>query len=216
MVGTFTQLLSFLNCEHAMYRRYIEKDQPYVERPEMKFGNDVHTAFEHRIGGQKPLPENMQQWECFAAPFDGLMPMVEQKLGITRNGVATGFWDNNVWFRGKNDVTVVEGDRAYLCDFKTGKSNYEDPFELETNALLLKAKKPQLTKIVGSYCWLKENRMGQLYDLSDFDATWNRICDLMGKIEDKRVSGDFEKHKSGLCGWCSVSDCENYFVARKT
>ncbi len=80
--------------------------------------------------------------------------------------------------------------------------------------MLLKAKKPQLTKIVGSYCWLKENRMGQLYDLSCFEETWHRIKDLMGQIESKQPD-EFEKRKSGLCGWCSVSDCENWFEARK-
>ena len=54
-----------------MSRRYIVKDQPYVESPEMKWGNDVHSAFEYRVGSRKPLPDNMMQWEQFAAPFDG-------------------------------------------------------------------------------------------------------------------------------------------------
>jgi len=226
VAGTFTQLAAFLSCEHAMYRRYIKKDLgPYVQSPEAKFGEDVHKAFERRIGSCEPLPDgvpdgkgnvvDLRQWECFAAPFDGLLPQVEQKLGMTRTRASTGFWDKDVWFRGKNDVTVIQGDTAYLCDFKTGKSNYEDPFELETNALLLKAKKPGLKKIAGSYCWLKENRMGQLYDLSDFDGTWKRICALMGQIEAKTKTGDFAKHKSGLCGYCSVEDCQHRFVARK-
>lgn len=215
MIGTFTILSHYLNCPHAMYRRYIKKDgPPYVETPEMKWGNDVHSAFEHRIGSMKPLPEKMRAWECFAVPFDGKMALCEQKLAINRDNKPTGYWDKGCYFRGKNDVTVAQDTVGYLCDFKTGKSTYEDPFELETNALLLKAKKPQLAKIVGSYCWLKESRMGQLYDLSNFEGTWNRIRELMGKIESKKPE-EFEKHKSGLCGWCSVSDCEHHFVARK-
>lgn len=215
LVGTFTQLSAFLNCEHAMYRRYIKKDLgPYVQSPEAKWGDDVHVAMERRIGSQAPLPEKMRQWECFAAPFDGLVPAVEQKLAITKEGKATGFWDKDAWFRGKADLTVINGVTAYFLDWKTGKSNYEDPFELETGALLLKAKRPQLTKICGSYAWLKENRIGTLYDLSDFEGTWRRVKDLMGQIEAKKPE-EFAKHKSGLCGWCAVKDCENHFVARK-
>jgi len=214
MIGTFTMLSSFLNCEHAMYRRYIKKDQPYVESKEMAWGNAVHSAFEHRIGAQKPLPDGMRQWECFAAPFDGKLPQVEQKLGITRTRKATGFWDKDVWFRCKIDVNVCAADTAFIGDFKTGGSKYEDPFELEIGALLLKAKRPAITRAAGSYIWLKENRMGQCYDLSDFDGTWNRIKDLMSQIEARKPE-EFVKNKSGLCGWCSCKDCENHYVARK-
>lgn len=209
VIGTFTMLSSFLNCEHAMYRRYIKKDQPYVESKEMAFGNAVHTAFEHRIGAQKPLPDTMRQWERFAAPFDGLVPAVEQKLAINKNGAPTGYWDKDCYFRGKADLAVVNGVTAYLLDWKTGSAKYEDPFELETNALLLKARRPQLTRICGSYAWLKEDRIGTLFDLSDFDGTWKRIKDLMGQIEAKQPE-EFAKHKSGLCGWCSVNDCEHW------
>lgn len=193
-----------------MYRRYIKKDQPYVESKEMAWGNEVHSAFEHRVGARKPLPEKMRQWECFASPFDGLNPMVEQKLGITRGGKPTGFWDKDVFFRVKVDLSVQNARSLYLADWKTGGSKYEDPFELEIGALLLKAKYPSIEKARGSYVWLKENRMGQLFDLADFNSTWARICNLMEEIEGKQ---DFEKRKSGLCGFCSVKDCENYYVA---
>lgn len=214
LVGTFSILSAYKNCPHQMSRRYIVKDQPYVETPEMKWGNEVHSAFEYRVGSQKPLPENMLQWEQFAKPFDGLMPLVEQKLGINAEGRSVGFWDGSVWFRGKNDVTIVRGDTAYLADFKTGKSTYEDPFELETNAVLLHAKNPQLKQITGSYIWLKENRTSQMYDLSNTRKTWAEICRLMGEILERKKTGQFEKTKSGLCGYCSVEDCENWYAAR--
>jgi PD-(D/E)XK nuclease superfamily protein len=215
IVYTFTNLQAYRNCAHAMFRRYLKKDIPYIETPEMKWGNDVHTAFERRVGSRQPLPENMQQWEAFAAPFDGRIVSVEQKLGITAKGQPTGFWDSDCWFRGKVDVAVLSNDKAFINDWKTGKSNYEDPFELETGALLLKAKYPELTAIKGNYTWLKENRVGQPYDLSRFRATWDEINRLVGKIEADRVSGEFEKQRSGLCGYCDVADCENQYVAKK-
>src|SRR5258705_6076365 len=199
LIGTFTILSSFMNCEHAMYRRYIKKDQPYVETKEIKWGNDVHTAFERRCGRGLSLPETMRSWEPFAVPFDGRIPTVEQKLGITREGRPTGFYERDVWFRVKVDLTVISGNTAYLLDWKSGGSKFEDPFELEIGAMLLKAKRPQLEKIVGSYAWLKENRLSTLYDLSDFQATWTRVCSLMRRIEDKQhEGGEWVKRKSGL------------------
>lgn len=214
-VGTYSILNTYKNCPHQMARRYIVKDQPFVETPEMKWGNEIHSAFEYRVSGGKPLPQNMEQWESFAKPFDGTGAVVEQKLGINANGYAVGFWDGSAWFRGKADVVILKDETAYINDWKSGKSAYEDPFELETNAVLLHAKHPHLKRIVGSYTWLKENRISQIYDLSDTAKTWQTICKLMGEILEKRKTGEFEKIKSGLCGWCSVEDCENHYGARK-
>jgi len=212
LIYTFTMLSAYRNCGHAMYRRYIKKDQPYVESPQMKFGNDVHTAFEHRVGSHKPLPDNMAQWEHFAAALDGRGANVELKLAMTREGRTTGYWDSDCWFRGKIDVTLRQGERAYIRDWKTSKtgSKYEDSFELETNALLLKAKYPALQVVRGDYVWLAENRIGQSYDLSAFRVTWDEINRLVALIEADRASGEFEKKRSGLCSWCSVQDCEHW------
>ena len=112
-VGTYTNLNSYDNCGHAFFRRYIKKDQPYVETPEMKWGNDVHSAFEYRVRGQKPLPQKMQQWEPFAVPFDGQQAWVEQKLGITADGTPCDFWATNVWFRGKADLISSTATRRF-------------------------------------------------------------------------------------------------------
>ena len=214
-VASYSALDQFKKCPHKFYRQYIIKDQPYVETPERKYGNDVHAAFAQRLGSKQPLPEPMRKWEHFAYPFDGYQVFAEQKLGITESSVSVGFWDNGVWFRGMADAVVIKDDKGFILDWKTGGSKYEDPFELETNALLVKAKFPQLKKIVGSYAWLKENRVGQQYDLSDFKKTWLEISRLVELIKENLANGEWKKQRSGLCGWCSVEDCEHYFVARK-
>jgi len=211
IVYTYTMLSAYKNCGHQMFRRYVKKDIPYVETPEMKWGKDVHTAFEHRVGSGKPLPTIMQQWESFAAPFDSRGAVTEQKLGFTHEGRSTGFWDSDCWFRGVVDLTLKNGSTAYINDWKTGGSKFEDPFELEIGALLLKAKYPELKLVRGSYTWLKENRVSQPYDLSRFRDTWDEINRLVELVEEDRKVGYFEKKQSGLCqGWCDVKDCEHW------
>jgi hypothetical protein len=216
LVYSYTLLNNYANvCPHQTWRRYVKKDQPFVETEAMKWGNAVHTALEYRLGG-KPLPPNMQQWEPIVAAFDGRGATAEQKLGITREGKPCGWFDDGVFFRGKIDVTLINGATAYINDWKTGSSGYESPFELETNALLLHCKFPHLTKIVGSYAWLKENRLGTMFELSDTNGTWQKVTKLVAEFERLLPGGGevFEKRKSGLCGHCSVEDCENHFVAR--
>jgi hypothetical protein len=213
-VGTFTALSTFKSvCEHQAYRRYIKKDIPYVETEAMRWGKQVHSAFEHRLSEQRqPLPDNMRQWEGFAHPFDKYKVITEQKMGMTARATVTGFFDKDVWFRGISDAVVLQLEKAtaFILDLKTGNSKYEDPFELATNALLLKMRYPELKKVVGSYAWLKENRMGQQYDVSDFKRTFIEVQRLMNLVASKRVSGEWIKRKSGLCSYCSVKDCENW------
>jgi PD-(D/E)XK nuclease superfamily len=215
-VGTYTNLNTFRSvCEYQTYRRYVKKDIPFFKTDAMEWGDKVHSAFETRLRSGLILPREMQQWERFAVSFDGRSPMVEQKLGMTDRAKVTGFFDKDVWFRGKADAIVIQGDKAFIADWKTGGSKYEDPFELATNAVLLKVKYPELKKIMGSYVWLKEDRVGQQYDLSDFKATFMEITRLMGEIKARRDSGEWAKDKSGLCGYCPCDDCENWYEARK-
>lgn len=210
IVYTYTMLNGYRTCGHSMFRRYIKRDIPYVQSEEAKRGDAVHVAFEQRVGSHKPLPADMQHWEPFAAALDKREPIVEQKLAITKEGRSTGFWDSDCWFRGKVDVVLRQNEKLSILDWKTNKtSKYEDPFELECGALLLKAKYPEITFAKGNYVWLAENRLGQSYDLSRFRDTYNEINRLVSMVEADRQLGEFEKKQSGIChGWCDVKDCE--------
>lgn len=196
-------------CPHQGQARYIDKTIQFVDTPETKWGNEVHAAFEQRVGGQKPLPLNMQQWEHFAAPFDGRKVITEGWYYIDETGRACERGAKNKFGHGKLDLVLIEkGDIAFLNDWKTGNSKYEDPFELEVGAVLLHAKYPHLKKIVGTYTWLKDNRVSKLYDLSDTGKTWNEICRVMKEILAWRAAREFPKKRSGLCSWCQRWDCD--------
>src|ERR1700733_4781986 len=81
LIFTYPMINTYDICPHQMYRRYVKKDLKFVETPEMRFGNEVHTAFEHRMGG-KPLPLNMQLWEPIASAIADRKPRTEQQLAI--------------------------------------------------------------------------------------------------------------------------------------
>lgn len=210
LILSYTMLNTYRNiCPHQAWRRYIKRDLPFVKTPQMEWGDQVHKALELRVGGGKPLPEKMRQWERFAAPFEGASAKAEMSLGVTKHGTHCDFFGEAVWLRGKLDVTILNGTTALLFDYKTGKTR-EDPFELEVQALLLHARHPELTAISGCYIWLAENRIGQRHDVGHTRDTWiyvNRIAeDLAADIK----SGEFEKRKGGLCDWCPCDDCEHF------
>ncbi len=210
LVYSYTLLNTYRNiCPHQAKRRYIDKAFPYVETPAMAWGNKVHSAMELRVGGGKPLPQDMHQWEKFAAPFYAAKAKAEAKLGITREGQPCDFFADNCWLRGKVDVTVIAGNNALLPDYKTGKVR-EDPFELEIQALLVKAKYPHLASIRGFYIWLAENRIGQTHDLSHTADTFTYVQRIAADMEEDMRNGEFEKRRGGLCDWCPCDDCEHF------
>lgn len=210
LVWSYSMLHAFRDiCPHQGEARYITKTIKFVETDAIRQGNAVHTAFEHRIGGGKPLPLELQALEKFAKPFDGKDAKTEQWFQIDRSGNACARFAKDKFGHGKIDCYVLQGDSAYIADWKTGSSKYEDPFELEIQALLLKAKFPHLKTICGVYVWLKEGRFSKPYDLSDTAKTWEEVCSVMRGIENWRKLGEYPKKTSGLCGWCQRWDCEN-------
>jgi PD-(D/E)XK nuclease superfamily len=214
-VWSYSSLSCYLDvCPYQFAARYLDRRVEFVETPEIAWGNVVHKGLEERVRYTIPLPEPLKQWEPLVAPLIERGAVAEGQLGIDRNGKTCGFFDKGVWGRGKIDVSVVQRTTAYICDWKSGGSKYESPFELEIQALLLKAKHPDLTRIVGQYAWLKENRLGKIYDLSDVEDTWQKVGKAVEEIAGKQALGEWPKRKSGLCGYCPCTECENWYDAK--
>jgi hypothetical protein len=212
LIHSFSGLSCYENvCPYQYQQTYILKVIPYVETPERKKGNDAHAALAKRVGAGIPLPPDMAQWEPFAKPFDGMSARTELKLGITATGATSDYWAKEfVWLRGALDVAVINNTTAYLNDWKlVNNPQYSKRFELDVHALLLHAKHPQLTKIKGSYTFLKQGCISEVYDLSNTAETWRKVGDIVKRIEKDRASGEFEKRPGPLCGYCDCLGCEH-------
>lgn len=205
MIFNYTMLNTWLICPHQAARRYIIKDIPFEKTAAMEEGSNGHKAFEERIRRKIPLPVDLQKHESLVAPLDKVHVKPEQKLGVTYSGRPTDFFAGDVWFRGILDAPfLLATDTCILIDWKFGKPR-EDPFELETNAVLMQAHEPILEKLYGQYVWLKEGKRGKLHNLSDTRRTWARIHALAAEIE----AGDDRKTPGPLCAWCNVFDCQH-------
>lgn len=212
-VWSYSFLSTYDRCPKQAAAKYVDKTYPYVkDSPELARGNSVHNAMEHRINSGQRLPDDMQEWEQFAANIISGSPVkieAELKLGVRRDWSPCGFFAKDVWGRCKIDVPMLFGPDAVIFDWKTGKA-WEDPLELKINAVFLRTVYPGLMNISGAYVWLKENRWGELYDLSDTESTKEWIEDTMEKAA---KSNFWTPKKNALCGWCALKDCP-YFKDR--
>ncbi len=212
-VASHSFLNDWANCPRKAYRKYIAKDLP-KEPPSdaMKWGNDVHTAFEVRIKHGTPWPKGMEKFEVIAAPLAKAGSFAEKMLGIDRQGKVCDFFDKKVWLRGKIDCTLIVNDRAAIFDWKTGKKR-EDKAELETHAVMLKAYDPNIVTITAHYVWLQTNEVGKAHDVSNTEAKLTEIQGVMNQVANCVEEENFPPRPNPLCGgdWgsCPVIDCEH-------
>ena len=118
-----TALEQFKNCPRQYHAERVEKRFPYVEGPEAAYGNRVHKDFEDRILIGKPLPADVQSHELYLSRLIELPGIgeAEQKIALNTRGQPCGYWDADVWYRGKVDYLKINGDMARVYDWKTGK-----------------------------------------------------------------------------------------------
>lgn len=212
MIFSHTFLVDFENCPRKAWHKFVARDLPKQKvMPEaMKWGIEVHEALAARLEHQTPLPANMPYEHlagAVAKVAEGATLLTEKKLGMTTSAGQSGFFDNDVWFRGAVDVGIVNGNNAVIVDWKTGKKR-EDPYELEVFGLLLKIAYPGLQTVRGFYVWLKDKAAGKLHDLSNFAATWNSIKGRTNQIERLDPAKEWPPNENPLCGFCPVLTCE--------
>jgi hypothetical protein len=208
-VASHTFLNDWDNCPYKAFRKYIKKDLPkFVKTDVMKWGNEVHTAFEVRIKHGTKWPDGMEKYEAIAAPLVQAGAIAEKMLGITAAGSACDFFAKEVWLRGTVDATVIRGPVAAIWDWKTGKKR-EERAELEVHAVLLKAWQPTVQRVIAHYVWLQDNEVGKAHDVSDTEKKLADIRSTMNTVKNCMEIEDFPKRRNPLCGWCDVLDCEN-------
>jgi hypothetical protein len=207
-VASHTFLNDWNNCPHKAFRKSIKKDLPkFVQTDAMKWGNEVHSAFEVRIKHGTKWPAGMEKYESIAAPLVAAGATAEKMLGITHAGVCCDFFAPDIWLRGKIDSTIAKGEVAAIFDWKTGKRR-EEKAELLTHAVLLKAWQPTIQKVTAHYVWLQDNEVGKAHDVSDTETKLTEIRSTMDDVARCISDQDFPKRPNPLCGWCDVLDCE--------
>ena len=217
LVGSYSLLNTFGICPLQAQHKYVLRDLPKETSPALERGNYVHKAMEKRCGFGDPLPDDLKEYEPFAAKLgDGAGGnCTELELAVTRDWQPTNFWAPNAWFRGKIDLLSFRNDVALIVDWKTGKVR-EDPFELVVFATLLDKQTiyhaESRKAIRGMYIWLNDMKPGQVHNLLPYVKGCQRIIErVMERIETlKRCEAEpWPATPNGLCAFCPVKDCKH-------
>jgi hypothetical protein len=209
---SYSSLDLYKQCPHKYYRLRVKKDVVDPESDQKNYGTEFHTAAEEFIRDGKPLPK---QFEFTRELLELLRKrngqhLCENKLGLTRSLEPCGFFDKQVWWRGIVDLITLQDDRAFVVDYKTGRtSKYADTKQLEIMSLAVFKHYPQIKKIKAGLLFVIANDLVKAdYDVNDSGMYWQNWIVDTNRLEKAIELDVWNPRPNFTCkGWCPVKDC---------
>jgi hypothetical protein len=213
---SFSSYKQYVNCPKQYQEIKVLKRFYIKPTPQMTYGNEVHKACEDYVGEGKPLAKNYQM---FKPVLDVLLDIPgtrhpEQKMALDKDGNAAEY-GKGYWVRGIVDLMIVDGDTAFIVDYKTGSNKYPDPKQLKLMALMAFARYPELTKIKAGLLFIVHNSfMTEEYTRDEIPKLWDAFLSDLTRMEVSYESDVWNMNPTPLCGWCPVNTCAHHKVRR--
>lgn len=209
---SYSALGSFETCPFRHMRTKVRKDVKDPPGEAALWGQRVHKALEDRIRDGKELPPSLASYEGYAAKFANAPGTVlaEQQIALTADFKPTSWFAKDVWLRAVLDVSVLNGSKALIADWKTGKRK-PDNDQLELFAGVIFKTEPQIETASTGFVWLQEKKMDrETFTRDDGPRIWANFLPRVARLERAHETDTWDKKPSGLCrAHCPVRDCEH-------
>lgn len=210
---SYSRWKSFDTCPHQFHQvKVLELHPQDTETEAILYGNLFHKAAELYVSGVEELPP---QFEYTRKILDKLRnrkgeKLCEQKLALKADLQPCDFFDEDAWWRGIADLTIIDGDTAYVVDYKTGASaRYADKGQLELMALATFANMPGVEKIRAGLLFTVAIAFVQAdYTRADIPKLWQKWLTNYSRMEKAFTTDVWNMNPSGLCRrHCPVTSC---------
>lgn len=195
---------------------YVKKDVKDTGSVATRYGNLVHKAAEEYIKDGSELPKKYNFMQRTLDTFNNIKgdKHCEIRLGVAKYDDVyepTKFFAKNVWYRGIADLLIINEDKAYLIDYKTGKSaNYADTKQLDLLAGAVFINFPEVKKIKSALSFVVCKKFISKEHTADmYKAYINVFDELLERIEVAAKEDVWNAVESGLCKFCPVTSCEH-------
>ena len=211
---SYSSINLFKQCPHKYYRLRVVKDIVEPPAEHLNYGLEVHKAAEDYIGKGTPIPE---KYIFIKEHLDKLNlikgeKLCEYRMGLTSNLEPCGFFDKDVWWRGVADLIILNGDKAYIIDYKTGKSaKYADTKQLELLSCAVFKHFPEVKKVKGGLLFLVANDLVKDdFAVDNEGVYWTKWLEDTQRLEAAIQNDVWNKKPNFSCrSWCSITDCEH-------
>lgn len=212
MAYSYSAIKEFKTCPRKYYENKILKIHPHVDTPATMYGKEVHKALEDYVGQSIPLGAHSR----FQGIADSLVNIkgdkhTELEMALDENLEPCAFKDDKAFIRGIADLVIIDGNRAHIFDYKTGKANYPDPEQLELMALMVFRHFPEVEHVKAALLFILYDKIITAeYHKQNAKTTWVKWAAKIEEIERCKDNNVWNENPSGLCGWCQCSTCPHY------
>ena len=210
---SFSSLKDFTNCPKQYYHTKVAKDYTKKETEQMLYGTEVHKACEDYVRDGVPLAKNYERFKSQLDALSGIegTKYCEHEMALTPDRTPCAFDSDTRWVRGIVDLLIVNGDDAYIVDYKTGSNRYPDPKQLKLMALMTYAHFPQVERIRAGLLFVMHNSfINEEYTRDQAGKLWESFLPHLDQLEMAYANNMWMAKPGGLCGWCPVSTCKFY------
>jgi PD-(D/E)XK nuclease superfamily len=209
---SYSSLGMFLQCPHKYYRVRIARDVVEPPTEAINYGLMVHRAAEDYIRDGVDLPPKL---EYIRPTLDKLLSYpgekyCEYKMALTRTFEPCAFDSPDAWWRGIADLLIIDGNRARILDYKTGKSaKFADTKQLELLSLATFKHFPQVIYTKCALLFVVSQEMVKAnFVVSDTNKYWEKWIRDTSLLEQSFEAQTWNPKPNFSCRkWCSVYDC---------
>lgn len=214
---SYSSIKTFDQCPKKYFHLKVAKDVKDEGSEATIYGTEVHSAAEEYVKNGTPVPEKYSIIRPVVetlAQFPG-EKHVELKLGVRKMGEdfePCDFFDDDVWYRGIVDLLIVNGHRAWLVDYKTGKNaKYADMKQLDLMAGAVFVHYPDVMIIKSGLAFVVSNEFPKKTHVRTEKRAYLNVFERqLERLEGALASGVWNAKSSGLCPWCPVKHCPEW------
>lgn len=208
---SFSGLKDFTTCPRQYNEVKIHKRFTKKVTEQMNYGTVVHKALEDYVRDGTPLAKNYERYRVMVDPLleiEGTRHP-ELKMALREDKTPCDFDDPDYWVRGIVDFLVIDGDTAYIVDYKTGSARYPDLKQLKLMALMTFAHHHSVRKIKAGLLFVAHNMfIDENYSREQTDDLWEFFTPSLTRLRIAMDTDAWAANPSPLCGWCPVTTCQ--------
>jgi hypothetical protein len=208
---SYSALKQYTNCPKQYQEMRVLKNYTVKETEAIIYGKAVHEALELYVKENKPLPKNYLR---FKPMVDTLLKIEgdkypEYEMALTHSKEPCDFHSEDRWVRGIADLVIVDGDIAYVVDYKTGSNRYPDPKQLRLMSLMMFTHFPDIQRVKGGLLFVMKNSfITEEYLRKDMDKSWGMFEQSLKRLDTSYENDTWQANPTPLCKWCSVVTCD--------
>jgi PD-(D/E)XK nuclease superfamily len=214
---SYSGLKDYINCPRQYHEVKVLKNFTKETTQQMLYGTVVHKALEDYVKEGTPLAKN---YLVYKDMMDTILQIPgvrypEHHMALDEDKNPCSFGAKEYWVRGIADLLVIDGDMAYIVDYKTGNNKYADPKQLRLMALMAFAHFPEIQTIKAGLLFVAHNSfLDENYEREAKDKLWESFDPELMRLKNSIDTDKWMANPTPLCGWCPVKKCEFHKVRR--